>query len=379
MRWKQNWNTNHKSEFLTGLNHQSQLYDDQLSSVGLGAQLNEYDTVTRRVQWNHYIDYKKFSGLISARSQIEKNDTDYKLLNEAELIAQCDSGRGCEITYERQKNDISSRIQYRSDSNQIIFQASHIELSDKNLTSTKSLQSFTGTTWSIALEHKSNSGFTSFFNIANQVRLPSTPELFGDRGMSVGNPDLLPEEAKHYEIGLSYQNSVLELKSSFYIRNLQNAIIGEEDSQGVIKFSNLGTTQHIGFEQNIIWNPIHNVTISANVTIQSNEIIKDDRFASYEGNQVAGYSQFNSYLKAQWILNNWDFALSNALEREGFYVNSNLLPKDEVNQFNTSIGHNFKQWRVSLVLNDLTDNAAQDYPSYPEPGRMYFLRANTKW
>jgi outer membrane receptor protein involved in Fe transport len=132
-------------------------------------------------------------------------------------------------------------------------------------------------------------------------------------------------------------------------------------------------------EQNIIWKPIHPLSITANLTIQSNEIIKDERFSYYEGKQVAGYSQFYSYISAQWVKTHWDIKLSNTLEREGFYVNSNLLPKDDKNRWDLSLGTNINQWRISLDVNDITNNSAQDYPYYPEPGRTYFLRANTKW
>lgn len=379
VRWKQNWSNLHNSELLAGLSTHSQLYDDQFSTIGLGAQLNEYDTVSKKIQWNHYFSHKNISALISARTEIEDNDTDYQLLNDEELVTQCEAGRGCETTYERQQNDISGRLQYRNSTNQLVLQASRIDLTDRNLTTEESLKSFVGNTWSIAFEHKSKSGLTPFISIASQVRLPSTSELFGDRGTSVGNPELLPEEAEHFEIGFSYQYATFELDSSFYIRDLHNAIVGEEDSRGVIRYSNLGTTQHIGYEQDIIWNPIRSLILSVNLTIQSNEIIKDERFPTYKGSQVAGYSQLSSHISAQWLGDNWDFMVSNALEREGYYTNSNLLPKEDKTQWNASIGLNVNQWRFSFDANDITDNAARDYPSYPEPGRMYFLRANTKW
>ena len=197
--------------------------------------------------------------------------------------------------------------------------------------------------------------------------------------MSIGNPDLEPETSDQFEIGLTYQNDTFDIKSSIYLRNVEQAIVGESDSRGVIRYSNLSTTQHIGMEQNIIWTPLHSLSITANLTIQSNEIIKDERFSYYEGKQVAGYSQFYSYISALWVKAHWDIKISNTLEREGFYVNSNLLPKDDKNRWDLSFGINIDQWRISLDANDLMNDSAQDYPYYPEPGRTYFLRAHTKW
>lgn len=379
LRWSHFWNPVHKSELLTALITKTQLYDDKDSTIGLGAQLNEYNTHGQQIQLNHYIELEKVTALLSARLQNEETKTDYKLLTEDELQQQCNAGRGCETAYERLQQDVSGRLQYQTNDNQFTLQASQIKLQDKNLTSSNSNEQFSGNTWSIGFKHQFKLGMANYINFANQVRLPSTSELFGDRGMSIGNPNLQPETSEQVEIGLTYQNETIDIKSSLYLRNVEQAIVGESDSRGVIRYSNLSTTQHIGVEHNIIWTPVHPLSITANLTIQSNEIIKDERFSYYEGKQVAGYSQFYSYISAQWTKTHWDIKISNTLEREGFYVNSNLLPKDDKNRWDLSLGTNLNQWRFSLDINDLTNDSAQDYPYYPEPGRTYFLRAHTKW
>ena len=379
LRWSHFWNLIHTSELLTSLTTNNQIYNDEKSTIGLGAQLNEYRTHGQQIQLNHYIELDKVSALISTRLQNEETETDYKLLTEDELQQQCNAGRGCETAYKRLQQDLSGRLQYQTNDNQFTLQASQIKLQDKNLTSSNSNDQFSGNTWTIGFNHQFKIGMANYINFANQVRLPSTNELFGDRGMSIGNPDLEPETSDQFEIGLTYQNDTFDIKSSLYLRNVEQAIVGESDSRGVIRYSNLSTTQHIGMEQNIIWTPLHSLSISANLTIQSNEIIKDERFSYYEGKQVAGYSQFYSYISAQWVKAHWDIKISNTLEREGFYVNSNLLPKDDKNRWDLSFGINIDQWRISLDANDLTNDSAQDYPYYPEPGRTYFLRAHTKW
>jgi vitamin B12 transporter len=379
LRWSHFWNSAHKSELLTGVAAQTQIYNDQDSTIGLGAQLNEYTTLGQNIQWNHYITQGKMSALISARFQQEKTDTIYKLLTAVELEEQCNAGRGCEAPYQRQQHDFSGRLQYQTNRNQFTLQASQIELQDKNLTSSNDHDQYSGNTWSAGVSHQFKSGISTFINFANQVRLPTTNELFGDRGMSIGNPDLLPETARQVEVGVSYQNDVWDYKSSVYLRDVKQAIVGESDSRGVIRYSNLSTTQHTGLEQNIIWTPITSLSLTANLTMQSNEIIEDKRFSYFEGKQVAGYSQFYSYLSVQWIQSNLDIKISNTLERKGFYVNSNLLAKDNKNRWDLSVGTNIEKWRISLDANDLANDSARDYPFYPEPGRTYFLRAHTKW
>jgi vitamin B12 transporter len=379
LRWKYKWSHLNRSEFLTTLNQQTQLYDDKFSSIGLGEQLNEYRTNGHVFQFNQYLTYNNLSTLITARSQTEKTYTDYKLLNEQELDAQCLAGLGCETAYQRQQHDLAGRIQYQNKKNRANLQISRIFLQDKNLTSYNSLNQYNRTTWSIGVSHQFEFGVNLYLNFANQVRLPSTNELFGDRGLSIGNSELQPEIAEHNEIGLQYQGVHLSVKSSFYLRNIKQAIVGESDSRGVIRYSNLGESRHIGTEHDIHWNPVNHLTFTANLTIQSNEIIEDKNFSYYEGKQVAGYSQVHTFLSARWEKNNWDITLSNTLEREGFYDNANLLTKDKKAQWSASIGANYYKWRLSLDATNLTNSSARDYTNYPEPGRMYFLRAHTQW
>lgn len=379
LRWQQNWNKHNYSELIGSLTDQTQLYDDRYSSIGLGTQLNEYLTDGKNIQFNHYYQLNNIKTILTIRSQNEETKTDYKLLSDAELESQCLSGQGCETAYERQQYDTGIRLQYNKGQNALTLQLSRILLEDNNLTSQNSNKQYSGTTWSTGLSHQSTNGVEYYFTLANQVRLPTTNELFGDRGLSLGNPDLNPETALHKEIGLRYQNANWDIHSSIYHRDVEDAIVAESDSRGVIRYSNLGKTQHMGVEQTINWHPIHALTISANLTLQSNEIIEDDRFSYYEGKQVAGYSQLYTFLSARYEYNEWDATLSNEIETAGYYTNSNSLEKDNKNQWNLTLGKNINTWRISLDINDITDNAARDYPYYPEPGRTYFLRINTKW
>lgn len=379
LRWTEHWNSQYKSELISAISKQTQVYDDQFSSIGLGAQLNEYHTDGLKFNWNNYIDFNNVSALISARLQKESTASKYKLLDEEALKKQCSAGKGCNSEYQRLQADLSSRIKFLYENNQLILQASHIELADKNLVSTSSKNEYRGTTWSVGLEHQFSSSISPYLNIAEQIRLPSTNELFGDRGLTLGNPDLLAEQAQHLEIGLSFNNAFVEFQSSIYLRDIKNAIVAEPGNQGVIRYSNLGKTRHVGVESNLSWFPINQLSIATNLTLQDNKIIEDKRFAYYEGKQVAGYSQIYSFISLQWAQPNWDIKLSNTLELKGYYSNSNLQPKDNKNRWDASLGFNINEWRISLDGKDLTNNAVQDYPFYPEPGRSYFLRAQTKW
>jgi iron complex outermembrane receptor protein len=378
-RLSHQWSKTNKIEILSGILKQTQLYDDVNSTIGLGSQLNEYETTGNNIQINHYLQWNEISGLLSARYQQENTETDFKLLTESELEVQCAAGRGCEEKYERRQHDFSGRIQYQDSHNQLTIQASQITIEDKNLTFSNSLDEFQGITWSFGVSHFFDTGLSTYINISNQVRTATTNELLGDRGTTIGNPDLSPEIAKHFEIGLSHKNEYLEIRSSLYLRDVTQAIIGEPDSRGILRFDNLGETQHKGMEHTLSWTPLRTLILTTSLTFQSNEIIQDDLYSSYEGKQVPGYSQFSSYSSIQWVENLWDLSISNTVERGGFYISSNLKEKDIKDRWDLSLGAKIKNWRLSLDAYDLTSNAARDFIFYPEPGRSYFLRAKTKW
>lgn len=379
LRLKHIWNKQNHSEMKVSISKQTQLYDDRFSSIGLGAQLNEYITNANNLQFNHYLKLNNIKAAFILRSQNEDTKVDYRLLNEEELNKQCLAGQGCETAYKRNQHDIASRLQYIKNRSAISFQVSKIFLVDNNLTSNNSKNDYSETTWSSGYSYHSPSGFEYYLTLANQVRLPTTNELFGDRGLSKGNTDLVPETAIHRELGIRYQGSTFNIHSSIYFRDVKQAISAESDSTGVIRYSNLGKTHHIGIEQTIDWRPIQSLSISANLTLQSNEIVEDKRFSFYEGKQVAGYSQLYTHISTRYEHKECDITISNAIEAAGYYTNSNSLDKDNKNKWDLTLGKDFNNTRISLDISDLTNNSPRDYPDYPNPGRMYFFRINTKW
>lgn len=379
IRWHLPWSSQQQSDLLVSQYQHDELYDDREGRIGLDQQLNRYLTQGQRVQGNHYSQYGALSLATTLRAQQEKTDTDFRLLNAAEAEQQCLNGRGCETAYERQQFDTGMRLQYVWQSTTFSAQWSHIQLTDRNLHRLNNDRRYQGNTWSVGVSQRLLSGVHLYANSASQVRLPTTSELFGDRGTSLGNPDLLPEQARHYEVGLHWQLSTISLHTSAYQRDIQDAIIAESDSRGVIRFDNLGRTRHSGLEQDIHWNPIRPLHVQASLTLQSNRIIDHQRIPFYEGNQAAGYSQFYSYISLRWQQANWDASLSQTRELGGYYNNSNLLEKDPVNRWDAAFALFGQRWRISANVSDATSNAARDYPFYPEPGRMLFVRAHYQW
>lgn len=358
---------------------QQEDYDDRYSDIGLGAQLNRYTTSGYQLQGTQYIIRNNWSFAFIARHHHEKIKSEYKLLTTEELEDQCLAGRGCDEAYTRSQTDIGSRVELNTGIGEIKLQYSLINISDKNLEGKNSSKNDKHNSWSVGITHFLAGGSSVYGKLSRQQRIPTTQEVFGDRGNSVGNPGLLPETSLQTEAGLAIPFNRVELTSSLYHRKLEQAIYSEADSRGVIRYGNLGETLHIGLEQDISWYITDNLTFNSALTLQSNEIISDDRFSFYEGKQVANYDQWSIFMAATWRMNHWFLTISNSRSGDGYYNNSNLLEKDSLNRWDARASYQSKRWQLSLSITDATSNRARDYPDYPEPGRMLFFKTKYQW
>lgn len=379
LRFFKEWNKDQQSEWLTQFQENTELYDDTDNRVGLDAQLNEYRIQGYRVQFNHYAKIQNLNLTATTRLHNEKTDTDFKLLSQAQKQAQCANGYACETRYEREQWDTGLRLQYWLNDSNLTAQFSHIVLADHNLDLRAQRRQNQLQTWFISAQKPFFSFATAYISLSDQVRLPNTHEIFGDRGTSIGNPKLQPEQARNYESGLELTFEKVQSKSSLYLRHLSDAIVAESDSRGVIHFDNLAKTQHLGFEHSLTWQPESYLKITQNLTLQNNEIIQHQLNPAFKGNQVAGFSPIHSYSSIKWLSQFWDFTFSHNFLYGGFYTNSNSIKKDKENRFDADLGFFQKNWRLSLSVSDIGNHSARTFPSYPEPGRMYFARLNYQW
>ncbi len=366
-------------EVKTAYRWQTEDYDDRKSQIGLGAQLNRYNTTGLSLQGNQYVIHDAWSLALTARHQQEKVDTQYRLLNQEELKQQCLAGRGCESAYTRAQTDLSSRFEISTRIGELKLQYSQINVSDKNHKGESSRNNYTKSTFSSGLTYNFDSGTSVYGKISHQLRIPTTQEIFGDRGSSIGNPNLLPETSQQVESGIVIPFHSFEISTSVYRRELKQAIFSESDSRGIIRYDNLGETLHTGLEQDISWQVSANLTLNTAFTLQSNEIIEDKRFSSYKGKQVANYDQWIVFSSAIWQKNNWFFSISNRRSGNGYYNNSNSIEKDPMNRWDARVSYQPQNWQLSLSITDATSNRARDFERYPEPGRMIFFKTKYQW
>ena len=357
-----------------------ELYDDEGSAVGVGTQYNLYTTNKKSIAIQHEIKFKKLSFVVSSGIENEQVKTDFP--HDDISPDDCSIGGKCETDFTRNAKHIGTRfnIPLLNPLN-FMLQVTRFQYSDKNYSNDPDEeinQESTSTTYDSGLNYQFTHGLEVYLKAGQQVRPASSSELFGDKGTSKGNADLIAEKSRYSEIGLSFIHPKFTLDTNIYNRILNDAITPSTDSRGIISFENAAKTEHYGFEltTSLDWNKYW--TSSLNLTLQDNKIVDHIKHA-YIGNQVGDYSRFHSYFSTNWQWNQLSILGSYSFQTGGYYNSLNTRPRDTKKEWNLSAVWQEHDWLVSLEGKNLTSDRAQDYPSIPEPGRQYYIKFIYNW
>ncbi len=215
-------------------------------------------------------------------------------------------------------------------------------------------------------------------NIGRYFRQPNLFELFGDRGGSLGNPELLPEKGLNRDIGLSYKRRFkgilrkLEFTATYFDNVAEDLILFIQSSQFTARPENIAKSRVIGQELSAQTDIGKHLSIQGNYTHQ--RAINQSNIPSEQGKFLPGRP-----------IN--DFFLKTALNTRflGLYYSYHLTDQnflDRRNQRNATsrqihnIGFSIQSkplWSLSLEAKNLSDDQIEDIFGFPLPGRSYFI------
>lgn len=139
----------------------------------------------------------------------------------------------------------------------------------------------------LALSYRLLEKTTLFGNMGKGFAPPTTSRLYGTNG----NPDLKPETAINYEVGIRTSSlSWLDLTHTFYLMEVQDEIISAQVDDETM-YINAGETRHQGMETELNIRLPAGVTPFANYTYQNVEYIdyrvySRGEYEVYDGNKV---------------------------------------------------------------------------------------------
>ena len=221
-----------------------------------------------------------------------------------------------------------------------------------------------------SLQYTSNS-WALWSAIQNGFRPPDLTELFGNRGMQKGNPDLRPEYAVTWDTGISWAFRDLQVQSAYFGRIAKDDIILVQNAQKQSIPINFSSTQTQGVELALLWNPQEwlNWNISGTFTHSEN----NSSLESLAGNQlpnvpkwmVQNHMQIRN--KVMSLTYNTFFVAGNPWDATNVYWSPQRLIHNA--HLNISSAHPWPSLSLEMrnIANTITEQVPTD-PLQPELG-----------
>jgi len=354
------------------------IFDDTGNNIGLGSQHNQYDTLHNK----YNITYKKhFDNLNLILNQQFQNETlnSYFLNDPQSSFESCVKNMQCDSEFNRQQFSSGVRLEWQPQSAlSTNIQVVHLNNKDDAFSNESNKINKDFTSIVTAISYHLENGLVLSSNLSKQIRSPSTSELYGDLGTTIGNPELLPEKSNSLEIGISKQHENYDISLYSFYREVKDNISAQQDSRGVIKYSNIAETQFKGLELSVnkrFWNKIY---YALNLTFQKGLII-DHWLNSFKGNVVPDQRSqlINQSLdyKSSW----WSLKLTSQIESGGYYDTSNFIERKTNKLWNASASIKYRATTLSIQGNNLGNSRIRDYPLTPASGRTFYLKLTKKW
>ncbi len=216
-------------------------------------------------------------------------------------------------------------------------------------------------------------------NIGRFQRLPTLLELFGDRGATIGNPELDTETSVNWDIGWVLElpgNGIINrifMEYAYFGSNADDLIVFVQNSQVTARAENIGAADIWGHEVSWSVSAFGHLRFYGNYTFQN---AKDDSNTFSRGNQLPGRPRHELHQGIEWFANLGKLSYELDYISQNFLDRGNLDPVDNRLLHNlsltlTPLGHN-KHLKLTFEVKNLTDNQVGDFRGFPLPGRSFF-------
>lgn len=356
-----NWNS-----ALTLFQHdQDNHFLDALSQVGLGAQDNTTDSQTTGIKthWEHIGDRGTFSinGTLR-RETLRSEDT-----------------LSADQNYNTRRNTFLSSVQYAlfTNNDRLLFTPS-LRLQTVNddysgiTRNNNNRRNDTKLTPQIGVRYTKNDRLTFQSNLGRYVREPSFSELFGTRGLIIGNNNLLAEEGINADFGLTWSpNKWYELNASLFGSWRDQLIVLAFDSRGIGRSVNTGKANVFGLEVSSDWTISKRLSARFNTTYQVTQNFSANQ--ALDNNEIPGEARLSAHARLQYKVRSTRTWFETNHKSDYFYDQANLLPASDYTIYNAGIEFDWNEISFGFTANNIGDVNVEDFNGFSRPGRAYFL------
>lgn len=218
-------------------------------------------------------------------------------------------------------------------------------------------------------------------NVAEYVRVPTFFELFGDRGLIIGNPDLKAETGLNvdggFEIQKQWKNSWAQRFSSelsIFARDVHDLITFVYDARGIGRAVNISQAQVGGIEASAQLEFLNTFRLIGNVTHLNTENLSDIK--AFDGKKLPGIWE-NSVLgrleaRYRKVKVYGEYQVLSGL----FYDSANLLPAKNQDIINVGMSWLLEPFTVNFDVANIKNINYQEFNGFPTPGISYTVSAS---
>ncbi len=359
-----------------------ELYDDSQSVIGLGRQRERYNT--DKYGGSLFCEWPTAAQVLSLNLEAGRETYSAK-----DLLRSRPRG-------DSRRNYFSGAVQdsiYLLRQRLLLTPACHYQLYDDKLESVTNSNGHKTPgykrrhdTWSpsIGARYQLWGPISLRANAAHYNREPSFYELFGDRGLTVGNPDLKAEQGDNYDFGLVLSTAApwpclshIEVESIFFYSNIDDLITRIYDARGVGKAENISAARIHGLEARLALDLGAYFRLSGNATWQDTENRGD--IPAFNGMELPGRWKRSYLLHLENNFHWFRTYIEYQHESKMYYDAANLLPADSKNLVNFGLTMTMPlqtpgtELVCDFTLKNLTGDDYQDFNGYPMPEQEFYF------
>ena len=352
-----------------------EVYDDADNHIGLGRQKSRYDT--DRLSGRFFAEW--LTDRHALRLTVDALNETYEAENELSGEKTNDSDRrsfsaGIQDTvfFANDRLSITPAVRYThiSDDFSADGDALGIDPVDDSRTNDHFMPQ-------IGVKFQASDHVTVKSNLARYYREPSFFELFGDRGIFLGNPELEAETGVNFDIGLQYfrqwsegRLNRLSAKAVYFYSQVDDMITRTYNARGIGKADNISEASINGIETRISAEVFENLRLIGQYTFQDAE--NKSRIASFDGNQLPGKFRHSWLGRIEYNWRQLKLYTEYINESDMYYDSANLLEAPTKTEVNCGLSYLMDSWRISLEAKNIGDDRYEEFNGYPLPGRSFF-------
>ena len=228
----------------------------------------------------------------------------------------------------------------------------------------------------VGVKWRLSKNFTLKSNLAKYTREPSFFELFGDRGLFLGNDALEAERGVNFDVGFLYSRpfaspwfSRFSLDAAWFQSKLDRVITRKYDARGVGKSVNVEGAEVRGIETELRMDLLKILHFTSNLTWQ--EAISTDRSDNgvYDGKKLSGRYDLSWLARLEARFAHIKLYGEFTRERGMFYDTTESLKAPAKEEVNAGVSWAQGSFLVTVEGRNLTNDRYEAYNGFYMPGR----------